>query len=49
MGLGKIGLAAVKIYKAMGMKVLAYNRSENDKAKAYVEYGPKMKYLRNLI
>lgn len=38
MGLGKIGLAAAKIYKAMGMKVLAYNRSENDEAKDFVEY-----------
>lgn len=38
MGLGKIGLAAAKIYKAMGMKVLAYNRSENEEAKDFVEY-----------
>ena len=38
MGLGQIGLAAAKIYKAMGMKVLAYNRSENDEAKDFVEY-----------
>ncbi len=38
MGLGKIGLAAAKIYKAMGMEVLAYNRSQNDEAKAFVKY-----------
>lgn len=38
MGLGKIGLAAAKIYKAMGMEVIAYNRSENEEAKAFVEY-----------
>lgn len=37
-GLGKIGLAAAKIYKAMGMEVLAYNRSESDKAKEVVKY-----------
>ncbi|WP_296114657.1 NAD(P)-dependent oxidoreductase [uncultured Anaerococcus sp.] len=37
-GLGKIGLAAAKIYKAMGMEVLAYNRSEDDKAREYVKY-----------
>ena len=38
MGLGKIGLAAAKIYKAMGMNVIAYNRSQNDEAKAFVKY-----------
>lgn len=38
MGLGKIGLAASKIYKAMGMEVLAYNRSQNEEAKAFVKY-----------
>lgn len=38
LGLGKIGLAAAKIYKAMGMEVLAYNRSESEEAKAYVKY-----------
>lgn len=38
LGLGKIGLAAAKIYKAMGMEVLAYNRTENEEAKAYVKY-----------
>ena len=38
MGLGKIGLAVAKIYKAMGMNVLAYNRSQNDEAKAFVKY-----------
>ncbi|MFO3667697.1 2-hydroxyacid dehydrogenase [Anaerococcus kampingiae] len=38
MGLGKIGLAAAKIYKAMGMEVIAYNRSENEEAKAFVKY-----------
>lgn len=37
-GLGKIGLAEAKIYKAMGMEVLAYNRSESDKAKEVVKY-----------
>lgn len=37
-GLGKIGLASAKIYKAMGMEVLAYNRSESDKAKEIVKY-----------
>lgn len=37
-GLGKIGLAAAKIYKAMGMEVLAYNRSESYKAKEIVKY-----------
>lgn len=37
-GLGKIGLAAAKIYKAMGMKVLAYNRSKKEEAKNIVEY-----------
>lgn len=38
MGLGKIGLATAKIYKAMGMNVLAYNRSENEEAKSIVKY-----------
>ena len=38
MGLGKIGLAAAKIYKAMGMNVIAYNRSQNDEAKDFVKY-----------
>lgn len=38
LGLGQIGLAAAKIYKAMGMKVLAYNRSQNDEAKSIVKY-----------
>ena len=38
LGLGKIGLQAAKIYKAMGMKVLAYNRSQNDQAKKYLDY-----------
>ena len=31
-GLGQIGLAAAKIYKAMGMEVLAYNRSYKKEA-----------------
>lgn len=38
LGLGKIGLQAAKIYKAMGMKVLAYNRSQNDQARKYLDY-----------
>lgn len=38
LGLGQIGLAAAKIYKAMGMEVLAYNRSQNDEAKSIVKY-----------
>lgn len=38
MGLGKIGIAAAKIYKAMGMKVLAYNRSESDEGRKIVKY-----------
>lgn len=38
MGLGKIGLAAARIYKAMGMEVLAYNRSESDEARKIVKY-----------
>lgn len=38
MGLGKIGLAAAKIYKAMGMEVLAYNRSESDEGRKIVKY-----------
>ena len=37
-GLGQIGLEAAKIYKALGMKVLAYNRSKNEKALEYVDY-----------
>lgn len=37
-GLGEIGLEAAKIYKALGMKVLAYNRSKNKEALKYVEY-----------
>ena len=38
MGLGKIGLAAARIYKAMGMEVLAYNRSESDEGRKIVKY-----------
>ncbi|WP_299033140.1 D-2-hydroxyacid dehydrogenase [uncultured Anaerococcus sp.] len=38
MGLGKIGIAAAKIYKAMGMEVLAYNRSESDEGRKIVKY-----------
>jgi glycerate dehydrogenase len=37
-GLGKIGLACAKIYKAMGIEVIAYNRSRHKEAEAYVEY-----------
>lgn len=37
-GLGEIGLEAAKIYKALGMKVLAYNRSKNKYALEYIEY-----------
>lgn len=38
LGLGEIGLACAKIYKAMGMKVLAYNRSQREENKAIVTY-----------
>ena len=38
-GLGKIGLTAAKIFQAFGAKVIAYNRSEKEEAKALgIEY-----------
>ena len=38
-GLGKIGLVAAKIFQAFGAKVIAYNRSQNEEAKALgIEY-----------
>lgn len=38
-GLGKIGLRTAKLFLAFGAKVIAYNRSENEEAKALgIEY-----------
>ncbi|MCD7744425.1 MAG: 2-hydroxyacid dehydrogenase [Lachnospiraceae bacterium] len=40
-GLGRIGLMTAKLFLAFGAKVIAYNRSENDEAKALgIEYKP---------
>lgn len=38
-GLGKIGMVAAKLFQAFGAKVIAYNRSEKEEAKAMgIEY-----------
>lgn len=37
-GLGRIGQATAKILNALGMKVIAYNRSQSDEGRAVAEY-----------